>query len=116
MFYTYIVTNRRNGKLYTGHTDDMNRRSFEHRHSYIQGWSKDNNCIHLVWYEIHETRDAAFKRERRIKKWERSWKLRMIEDMNPLWLDLGLIDVWPLPDRDTYPQIWANALVTALSR
>jgi len=116
MFYTYIVASKRNGTLYTGHTDDMCRRAEEHRLGIFPGFAQEYQCIYLVWYEEHATRQASFTRERCIKKWERDWKLNMIEEINPLWLDLGLVPMWPLPDKRIYDEIWEKALMTALPR
>ena len=116
MFCTYIVASFRNGTLYTGHADDISSRAEEHRLAIFPGFAQEHKCIYLVWYEEHDTRDKAFKRERRIKKWNREWKLNMIEEANPLWLDLGLCSIWPLPDKSTFPEIWNRALSTALPR
>jgi len=116
MFLTYIVASKRNGTLYIGHTNDMCRRAEEHRLGVFPGFSQKYNCVHLVWYDQHPTREAAFIRERRIKKWEREWKLKMIEDLNPLWLDLGLCPMWPLPNKELYSQIWEAAVATAIPR
>lgn len=99
MFYTYITASSRNGNLYTGHTDNVFRRAAEHKAGVIIGWARDHNCKYLVWYEEHATRDEAFKRERRIKKWDRAWKLELIEGANPAWLDISKFEVWP-PTRD----------------
>ncbi len=88
MFFTYIVTNKRNGTLYTGHTDDLGQRIYEHKGRAYAGFSKKYGCDKLVWFESHETRDGAFVRERQIKEWRRTWKLELIELLNPSWLDL----------------------------
>ena len=88
-FYVYIMTNKPHGVLYTGMTDDMNRRAWEHREHVIGGFTAKYNCEMLVWVEVHETRESAFERERRIKKWERAWKIRLIEEANPDWRDLA---------------------------
>jgi putative endonuclease len=88
-FYVYIVTNKPDGVLYTGMTDDINRRMWEHREHMKRGFTDKYNCETLVWYEVHETRDAAFERERRIKEWKRDWKIRLIKEMNPNWRDLA---------------------------
>jgi len=74
MFYTYIITNRYKGKLYTGHTEDLVQRMEQHRHKIFPGYAAKHSCHYLLWYEEHDYRDAAFKRERRIKKWKRDWK------------------------------------------
>jgi putative endonuclease len=89
-FYTYILASRRNGTLYTGSTDDIARRAWEHREKLIRGFTSKYGVTLLVWFEVHETRDAALTREYQIKKWNRAWKLRLIEEMNPDWEDLYL--------------------------
>ena len=89
-FAVYMVTNRPGGVLYTGHTDDLVRRTHEHRKKMRKGFASTYNCSRLVWYEMHETRESAFVRERRIKKWNRAWKMRLIEENNPQWDDLFL--------------------------
>ncbi|WP_426014527.1 GIY-YIG nuclease family protein [Caulobacter sp. DWR2-3-1b2] len=87
-FYTYIVASQRNGTLYIGSTDDLLRRIEEHRDESRGGFTAKYGCVMLVWYEVYESRDEAFKRERRIKEWRRSWKLMLIEEANPDWRDL----------------------------
>ena len=88
-FYVYIMTNKPKGILYTGMTDDINRRAWEHREHVIKGFTDKYNCEMLVWVEAHETRESAFIRERRIKEWKRDWKIELIEERNPDWLDLA---------------------------
>ena len=87
-FFVYILASRRNGTLYIGMTDDLVRRIWEHRTGTVPGFTSMYNVKMLVWYEQHETRESAFMRERQLKKWNRSWKLELIEQMNPTWLDL----------------------------
>ena len=87
-FYTYIVASQRNGTLYAGSTDDLPRRIEEHRGYFRDGFTSKYGCTILVWYEVFETREEAFRRERRIKEWRRSWKLVLIEADNPTWRDL----------------------------
>ena len=87
--FVYIMTNKPYGVLYTGMTDDINRRAWEHREHVIKGFTDRYNCEMLVWYEPHETRRSAFDSERRIKEWKRAWKVRLIEEMNPDWRDLA---------------------------
>lgn len=90
MFYTYIVTNRPRGVLYTGHTDDLNKRAWEHRTHLLKGSFSDKyNCESLVWFEAFDTREEARGRERQIKNWQRAWKIELIERMNPEWRDLA---------------------------
>lgn len=88
-FFVYIATNKPNGVLYTGMTDDINRRMWEHREHVRRGFTDKYNCEMLAWYEVHETRESAFIRERQIKEWKRDWKLRLINEMNPQWRDLA---------------------------
>ena len=87
-FWVYIVANRRNDAVYTGHTDNLGRRAHEHAHGLLPGFTRDHGCKTLVWAEWHETRESAFRRERAIKEWRRSWKLRLIEECNPTWRDM----------------------------
>jgi putative endonuclease len=87
-FYVYIVASRRNGTIYTGSTDDLGRRIWEHKAKAREGFSKTYACDRLVWFEGFPSREDAFRRERRIKEWRRSWKLMLIEEHNPTWRDL----------------------------
>ena len=88
-FYVYIMANKRNGTLYIGSTDDLARRVSEHREGVVAGLTKKYGVKTLVWYELHESRDSALLRERQIKKWNRKWKLQLIERANPAWRDLS---------------------------
>jgi putative endonuclease len=106
-FFTYIITSQRNGTLDTGSTDSMIGRTSQHQLEVFRGFSARYGCKRLVWYEMHETRHAAFVRERRIKKWNRIWKLDLIERINPSWRDLS--DEWLLPpDLDSLSERWAR--------
>ena len=87
-FYVYILCNKRNGTLYTGVTSRIIKRIYEHKNKLVDGFTKKYNLHRLVWYEIHETAESAITREKRIKKWERKWKLELIEKENPGWNDL----------------------------
>lgn len=87
-FWVYILASKRNGTIYTGHTDNLPERIWRHRTHAIPGFTSKYNCAHLVWREAHETRESAFLRERPIKKWNRAWKLKLIEEHNPNWDDL----------------------------
>ena len=89
VFNVYIMANHRNTVLYIGMTDDLNKRAYEHREHIIKGFTQKYNCEKLVWYEAHPSRDSAFTRERQLKKWKRSWKERLIEQMNANWRDLA---------------------------
>jgi len=88
-FWVYILASRRNGTLYIGMTDDLVRRVWQHRQGLIPGFTKKYGIKMLVWYEQHETRESALRRERQMKKWNRAWKLDVIERFNPAWNDLA---------------------------
>jgi len=87
-FYVYMLASKRNGTLYTGMTDDLVKRVWQHRNGIIEGFAKAHGIKTLVWYETHDTRESALTRERQIKKWNRVWKLELIEKENPAWHDL----------------------------
>jgi len=87
-FYVYILASRRNGTLYIGLTDNLARRVWEHQSGAIPGFTKKYGVKMLVWYELHDSRESAFQRERQLKKWNRAWKLKLIERRNPTWRDL----------------------------
>ncbi|HWK96282.1 MAG TPA: GIY-YIG nuclease family protein [Pseudolabrys sp.] len=88
-FYVYMLANKPNGTLYVGLTDDLVKRVWQHRNGIIKGFTQRYSIKMLVWLEVHESRESAFVRERQIKKWNRSWKLELIEKENPSWHDLG---------------------------
>jgi putative endonuclease len=84
----YILASGRNGTLYTGVTSDPVRRIWEHREGVGSKFTARYGVTQLVWFELHSTMDEAILREKRIKKWNRVWKLRLIEEANPDWCDL----------------------------
>ncbi len=86
--YVNIMASRRNGTIYTGSTSDLIQRVWQHRNRVVEGFTDEHECTMLVWYEGHDDLQEARLRERRIKKWNRPWKLRLIEEMNPRWDDL----------------------------
>ena len=87
-FYVYMLASSRNGTLYVGMADDLARRIHEHKDGAIAGFTKRYGVKTLVWFEEHLSRDDARRRERQLKKWDRKWKLRLIEASNPDWHDL----------------------------
>jgi len=87
-YYVYILSSKKNGTLYTGITNTLKRRIYEHKTGLIEGFTKTYDVKMLVYFEEHDFVDMAILREKRIKKWRRSWKIRMIEQMNPDWNDL----------------------------
>ncbi|MCK4337024.1 MAG: GIY-YIG nuclease family protein [Candidatus Aminicenantes bacterium] len=87
-FCVYILCSKRNGTLYIGVTSNIVKRVYEHKHDLIEGFTKKYNVHRLVWYEMHESAESAIIREKQIKKWDRKWKLELIEKENPQWIDL----------------------------
>jgi putative endonuclease len=67
---------------------DLLKRVYEHKNDYVDGFSKKYGTHQLVWYELHETAESAIGREKQIKKWNRKWKLELIDTANPFWTDL----------------------------
>jgi putative endonuclease len=88
LFAVYILASGRNGTLYTGITSDLPARIYQHREGVADGFTKEYGVKNLVWYEIHGDAMAAITREKQIKKWNRLWKLNLIEKSNPEWRDL----------------------------
>jgi len=84
----YILTNQRNGTLYTGVTSDLVKRVWEHKNDLAQGFTKRYSVHTLVWFEVHAEMLEAIAREKAIKGWRRQWKIKLIESVNPEWRDL----------------------------
>ena len=84
----YILASKRNGTLYVGVTSDLVKRCWEHRNGLVEGFTKKHSVHGLVYFEIHDEMLSAIAREKQIKKWNRAWKLRLIERGNPEWRDL----------------------------
>jgi putative endonuclease len=84
----YILASRRNGTLYIGVTSNLIQRVWRHKSNLIQGFTRDNAVNRLVWYEQHLTMDSAISREKVLKRWNRAWKIQLIEMSNPYWRDL----------------------------
>ena len=84
----YILASQRNGTLYIGVTSDLVQRIWQHKNDVVEGFTKEYGVHLLVWYELHEDMESAIIREKRLKKWNREWKLRLIEEKNPNWQDL----------------------------
>ena len=87
-FYVYILASKRNGTLYIGVTNNLVRRIWEHKNDLVEGFTKRYDVHCLVWYEVADTALAAITREKQLKKWNRAWKIHLIEAMNPDWNDL----------------------------
>jgi putative endonuclease len=85
----YLLASKRNGTLYVGVTSNLLARIHQHRIGAVRGFTREYGVKLLVWFEQHASMDAAITREKRIKKWNRGWKLELIEAANPDWRDLA---------------------------
>jgi putative endonuclease len=88
-YYVYILASKRNGTLYIGMTNNLARRVWEHRQGSVEGFTKTYNVHHLVYSESYMRPQDAIEREKRLKKWNRAWKIELIESVNPGWKDLS---------------------------
>ena len=84
----YILASQRNGTLYIGVTSDVAKRIWQHKNDVFEGFTKKYGIHLLVYFEQHEDMENAIIREKRLKKWNREWKIRLIEENNPNWNDL----------------------------
>ena len=87
-FCVYILASDRNGTIYVGVISNILRRIWQHKEGLVEGFTKHYDVNKLVWMESHESAERAITREKRIKKWNREWKLKLIEAQNPYWNDL----------------------------
>jgi len=86
----YMLASQRNGTLYVGVTSDLVKRIWEHKQDMVEGFTRKYQVHDLVYFEQHEDMHQAIQRERQIKKWNRAWKIELLEKSNPGWRDL-----WP---------------------
>ena len=84
----YILATRIHGTMYVGVTSHLIARTWQHKEHLVDGFTKRYGVTRLVWYEMHDTMDSAITREKQIKKWNREWKIRLVEEKNPNWDDL----------------------------
>lgn len=87
-YYVYILAKERNSTFYVGMTSNLQKRIWEHKNEIADGFTKKYKIKTLVYYETYDDPENAIKREKRLKKWNRAWKMKVIEDMNPEWKDL----------------------------
>ncbi len=87
-YYVYILASKKNGTLYIGITSDLIKRAWEHKQKIVQGFTEKYNIDKLVYYEEYNNAELAIQREKQLKKWNRSWKVRIIEEQNTEWKDL----------------------------
>src|SRR4051812_17848814 len=84
-YYVYILASKIGGTLYIGVTNNLIRRVYEHREKLVEGFTNRYGVSKLVFYEVHSAVEAAIMREKQMKKWNRAWKIRLIEESNPNW-------------------------------
>ncbi|HPG61041.1 MAG TPA: GIY-YIG nuclease family protein [Casimicrobium sp.] len=84
----HLLASQRNGTRYTGVTSDLVKRVYEHKHDLADGFTRRYGVKMLVWYELTTDIGSAIQREKQIKKWNRLWKLRLVDQNNPEWRDL----------------------------
>jgi|ERR1700733_13456826 putative endonuclease len=87
-YWVYILASGLGGTLYIGVTSNLVKRVYEHRMKVVPGFTKEYGIYRLVYFEQHTDIEAAIRREKRLKKWNRAWKIRLIEEQNPNWDDL----------------------------
>ena len=87
-YYVYILANKRNGTIYIGVTNNLIKRVYEHKNNLIDGFTKKYNVHMLVYYEHTNIIEEAIKRKKQLKKWDRNWKIALIEKKNSEWKDL----------------------------
>ncbi|MGO9173914.1 MAG: GIY-YIG nuclease family protein [Rhodomicrobium sp.] len=87
-YYVYFLASKLGGTLYVGVTNDLVRRVYEHKEGNVEGFTKKYGVTQLVYFEAHTDIEAAIQREKQIKRWNRAWKVRLIEEKNPNWDDL----------------------------
>ncbi|HXC53716.1 MAG TPA: GIY-YIG nuclease family protein [Rhizomicrobium sp.] len=88
IYFVYILASRRNGTLYIGVTNDLARRAWEHREGLVEGFTKTYGVKMLVYYEVFDDIGVAIRREKRLKKYKREWKINLIQKHNVEWRDL----------------------------
>lgn len=89
-YFVYILASKTYGTLYTGVTNNLVQRIYQHKEGLAEGFTKKYHIHRLVYYEIHFDVYEAITREKRIKKWNRQWKINLIEQNNPQWLDYSI--------------------------
>ncbi len=96
-YFVYILASKRNGTLYIGMTSNLLKRVDQHKNNLADGFTAKYGVHQLVYYERYRNVNDAIKREKRLKKWNRQWKIELIEKGNPEWRDLfdGLVEAGP---------------------
>jgi putative endonuclease len=104
IFCVYMLASKPNGTLYIGVTSNLPARLWQHRNHALPGFTSRYKVTQLVWYEVHESAEAAIGREKQLKEWRRAWKVRLLSEVNPDWSDLApqVLAEWGggKPDKD----------------
>lgn len=87
-FFVYMMASQKIGTIYIGVTSDLKKRVWEHKNKIADGFTKEYEVDRLVWYEPHESAEAAITKEKQMKEWKRDWKIKRVEEINPNWNDL----------------------------
>jgi putative endonuclease len=87
-YYVYLLASKKHGTLYLGVTNDLVRRAYQHKTKAADGFTARYDVNKLVWFEVYADAISAITREKALKKWRRDWKIRLIEEQNPGWVDL----------------------------
>ena len=87
-YYVYIVTNKKRGSLYIGITSELPKRIWEHKNKTFKGFTEKYNLDKLVYYGVFDDSENAIRREKNLRKWNRNWKIELIEKTNPEWINL----------------------------
>ena len=87
-YFVYLLASRRNGTLYVGVTNNLVGRVWTHREHVVDGFTKRYDVTRLMWFEVHNSIEAAITREKQIKRWKRDWKIDLFRESNPNWDDL----------------------------
>ena len=102
-YYVYIMASRKNGTLYIGVTNNLERRVYEHKNKLVRGFTSTYGVDRLVYYEHGNDVNAAMQREKHLKAWKRPWKIKLVEQSNPSWSDLSQSLVDPIEFSDSRP-------------
>ncbi len=116
VFYVYILASSRNGTLYIGVTSQVVQRVWQHKQGLAEGFTKQYGLKTLVWYEQHDTAESAITREKQIKKWERKWKIGLIETENPYWKKMLAESGLPIISADTMEEAAKKVVAAAAGK
>ncbi len=88
LYAVYMLASSKKGVIYTGITSNLIKRTWEHKNEIVEGFTQKYKVKKLVYFEVHDDPEEAIKREKKLKRWRREWKIKLIEENNPKWKDL----------------------------